>query len=121
MACSACVLTGFLLRPRLAALPLTRPWQHPDTLSAWHLYVIQVDPAKRLAVYEGLKAAGIYAQIHYIPVHTQPWYRALGFKTGDFPAAESYYAGALSLPMYYGLSDADQDRVIAALKAALEA
>lgn len=106
---------------KLAALPLTRPWQHPDTLSAWHLYVIQVDPAKRLAVYEGLKAAGIYAQIHYIPVHTQPWYRGLGFKPGDFPAAESYYAGALSLPMYYGLSDADQDRVIAALKAALEA
>lgn len=104
---------------KLAGLPLTTPWQHPDTLSAWHLYVIQVPAAKRLAIFEGLKAAGIHAQIHYIPVHTQPWYRALGFKPGDFPGAERYYSQAISLPMYYGLADADQDRVIAALTAAL--
>ena len=99
----------------LAPLPLTRPWQHPDALSSWHLYVIQMPPEKRPAVYEGLKAAGIHAQVHYIPVHTQPWYRDLGFKHGDFPVAEEYYASALSLPMYYGLSNEDQDRVVAAL------
>ncbi len=101
---------------KLAALPLTRPWQHPDTLSAWHLYVIQVAAEQRLAVYEGLKAAGIHAQVHYIPVHTQPWYHGLGYRRGDFPAAESYYASALSLPMYYSLSDADQDRIKDTLK-----
>lgn len=106
---------------KLAALPLTRPWQHPDTLSAWHLYVIHVAPEKRLAVYEGLKAAGILAQVHYIPVHTQPWYRALGFKSGDFPAAESYYAGALSLPMFYSLTNAEQDHVADTLKRLLAA
>lgn len=101
---------------QLAALPLTRPWQHPDTLSAWHLYVIQVPPEQRLAVYERLKAAGIHTQIHYIPVHTQPYYRSLGFNTGDFPVAEHYYAGALSLPMYFSLTDAEQDRVIGVLQ-----
>lgn len=106
---------------KLAGLPLTLPWQHPDTLSAWHLYVIQVSPEKRLAVYEGLKAAGIYAQIHYIPVHTQPWYRDLGFKPGDFPVAEHYYAGALSLPMYSSLTDEQQDHVVATLKQLLPA
>ena len=101
---------------KLAGLPLTRPWQHPDTVSAWHLYVVHVPAEKRLAVFQGLRAAGIYAQIHYIPVHTQPWYQTLGFKTGDYPVAESHYASAISLPMYYGLTDADQDRVVDALK-----
>ena len=101
---------------KLAVLPVTCPWQHPDTLSAWHLYVIQVATDQRLAVYQGLKEAGIYAQVHYIPVHTQPWYRALGFRPGDFPVAENYYAGALSLPMYFSLTDAEQDRVIHCLR-----
>jgi len=101
---------------KLAGLPLTTPWQHPDTLSAWHLYVIQVPAEKRLAIFEGLKAAGIFAQIHYIPVHTQPWYQALGFKRGDFPEAERYYSRAISLPMFSSLGENDQDRVIDALK-----
>jgi UDP-4-amino-4,6-dideoxy-N-acetyl-beta-L-altrosamine transaminase len=95
---------------------LTRPWQHPDTLSAWHLYVIQVPAEHRLRVYEGLKADGIFAQVHYIPVHTQPYYQQLGFQRGDYPLAESYYASALSLPMYASLTEAEQDRVIASLR-----
>jgi UDP-4-amino-4,6-dideoxy-N-acetyl-beta-L-altrosamine transaminase len=106
---------------KLSGLPLTLPWQHPDTLSAWHLYVIHVAPEKRLAVYEGLKAADILAQIHYIPVHTQPWYRDLGFKAVDFPVSKHYYAGALSLPMYSSLTDEQQDHVIATLKQLLAA
>lgn len=109
----------------LAPLPLILPWQHPDTRSAWHLYVVRPDPARtrteRAALYASLHAQGIRAQVHYIPVHTQPWYRQFGFKAGDFPEAERYYAGALSLPMYAGLADADQDRVVAALKASLAA
>lgn len=127
-------LPAFLARRRelaarydqlLADLPLILPWQHPDTLSAWHLYVVQVDeartPVTRLEVYEGLRQRAIYPQVHYIPVHTQPWYQDLGFEPGDFPEAERYYSRALSLPMYYSLSDADQDRVVAALREILQA
>ncbi|MEQ1748219.1 MAG: UDP-4-amino-4,6-dideoxy-N-acetyl-beta-L-altrosamine transaminase [Prosthecobacter sp.] len=127
-------LPAFLARRRelaarydrlLSSLPLITPSQHPDTLSSWHLYVVRVDasrtPTTRLTLYEGLRQRQIFPQVHYIPVHTQPWYQNLGFKLGDFPESEHYYSGALSLPMYYGLSEADQDRVIAALTEILEA
>lgn len=127
-------LPAFLARRRalaarydrlLAPLPLVLPWQHPDTLSSWHLYVVRPDTARtsvdRAALYAGLRERGIHAQVHYSPVHTQPWYRALGFKPGDFPQAERYYAGALSLPMYPALTDADQERVVTALQALLAA
>lgn len=103
----------------LDGLPVTRPWQHPDGLSAFHLYPIQVEPSRRLAVFRGLRECGIGVQVHYIPVHLQPYYRALGFRCGDFPVAESYYSGAVSLPMYPLLSDEQQDRVVAALRAML--
>lgn len=106
---------------KLAGLPLTLPWQHPDTLSAWHLYVIHVAPEKRLPLYNGLKAEGILTQIHYIPVHTQPWYHDLGFKPCDFPVSKQHYAGALSLPMYASLTDEQQDHVVATLKQLLSA
>lgn len=104
----------------LADLPLTLPWQHPDTVNAWHLYVIRLrlDRLKktRRQVVEELRAAGIGVQIHYIPVHTQPYYRRLGFKAGDFPEAERYYAETISLPMFAGLTDGEQERVVEALK-----
>ena len=104
----------------LRGLPLILPWQHPDGLSAWHLYVVRPDAAKtqvtRAQMYEGLRARGIAPQVHYIPVHTQPWYQGLGFQPGDFPEAEAYYSGALSLPMFASLSHQDQDQVVAALR-----
>jgi len=94
-----------------------------DRRSAWHLYPIQLagdaDGTLRRRVYDALTGAGIRVNVHYIPVHTQPYYRRLGFRSGDFPRAETYYRRALSLPMYYELSDEDQDRVVAALRAAL--
>lgn len=109
----------------LAPLPLVLPWQHPDTDSSWHLYVVRPDPTRtsvdRLRLYQGLRERQIHAQVHYIPVHTQPWYRQFGFKSGDFPVAEHYYSGALSLPLYPDLGEADQDRVVAALQALLAA
>lgn len=108
---------------KLAGLPLILPWQHPDTLSSWHLYVVQVDPSRtkvtRRALYDQLRKHGILGQVHYIPVHLQPYYRSLGFKRGDFPAAEQYYEHALSLPMFYSLTDGGQDRVVAALRSIL--
>jgi UDP-4-amino-4,6-dideoxy-N-acetyl-beta-L-altrosamine transaminase len=97
----------------LAGSGLTLPWQHPDALSSYHLYPIQVpDPRRRRAVFDDLRAAGIGVQVHYIPVHLQPYYRRLGFKQGDFPVAEAYYERAISLPMYATLTDAQQDFVV---------
>ncbi|WP_179380924.1 UDP-4-amino-4,6-dideoxy-N-acetyl-beta-L-altrosamine transaminase [Jannaschia marina] len=101
----------------LADLPLTRPAQNPDAYSAYHLYPIQVEDRAR--VFGELREDGIGVNVHYIPVHLQPYYRDRGFKPGDFPRAESYYDHAISIPLYAGLTEADQDRVVAALSAAL--
>lgn len=96
----------------LKDLPLTLPWQHPETQSAWHLYVIRVEAARRREIFERLRAEGILVNVHYIPVHTQPCYRRLGFSPGDFPEAERYYSEAITLPLYYGLKDEEQQRVV---------
>jgi len=96
----------------LQDLPLTRPWQHPETDSSWHLYVVRLH-------LEALRQAGIGVNLHYIPVHTQPYYQALGFQWGDFPQAEQYYREAISLPLYFGLTESDQDRVIQTLREVL--
>jgi dTDP-4-amino-4,6-dideoxygalactose transaminase len=103
----------------LGNLPLVRPAPPDDVESAWHLYVVRVDAARHKAVFEALRADGIGVNLHYIPVHTQPYYRAMGFTPGQFPQAEAYYAEAISIPLYAGLSDADQDRVVDALRRAL--
>ncbi len=107
----------------LSNLPLVRPWQDPAGLSAFHLYPIWIDPwtdgQTRAAVFARLRAAGIGVQVHYIPVHLQPYYRKQGFNPGDFPNAERYYAGAISIPLYTRLTDAEQDQVIAALSSSL--
>ncbi|MBF0160929.1 MAG: UDP-4-amino-4,6-dideoxy-N-acetyl-beta-L-altrosamine transaminase [Magnetococcales bacterium] len=104
----------------LADLPLTLPWQHPDSDSAWHLYVVclrlEQIRSSRLQVFNALRAAGIGVNVHYIPVHTQPYYRKLGFKVGDFPESERYYAGALSLPLFPTLTDAQQEYVVDTLR-----
>ena len=101
---------------KLKDLPVILPYQHPETESAWHLYVIQVEAARRREIFEHLRAEGILVNVHYIPVHTQPYYKKLGFKTGDFPEAEQYYRGAITLPLHYGLSDKEQDYVIERLQ-----
>ena len=107
----------------LADLPVITPWQHPDTCSAWHLYVVRLhqDQAKHLhhEVFTQLRAAGVGVNLHYIPIHTQPYYQKLGFKHGDFPVAEAYYDNAISLPLYPSLSDNDQQHVVKSLQAAL--
>jgi len=108
----------------LADLPLTLPWQHPDSYSAWHLYVIrlQLDRIKtsHRAVFEAMRARDIMVNLHYIPVHTQPWYRKMGFRDGDFPQAEQYYREAISIPMHPNLTDAEQDFVVEVLREAIE-
>jgi UDP-4-amino-4,6-dideoxy-N-acetyl-beta-L-altrosamine transaminase len=104
----------------LAEFPLIRPGRRNNTESAWHLYTIRLsNPLSRREVFERLRAAGIGVNVHYIPVHTQPHYRRLGFLPGDFPRAEAYYEAAISLPLYYDLSEAMQDQVVEALGQAL--
>lgn len=108
---------------QLAGLPLQLPWQHPDSNSAWHLYVIRVDADKtahpRREVFDALRAAGIGVNLHYIPVYMQPYYERLGFQRGLCPEAEAYYAEAISIPMFASLDAAAQERVVAALQAAV--
>ena len=104
----------------LSDLPVTRPWQHPDTLSSWHLYVVAMpDQLDRREVFEAMQAQGVGVQVHYIPVHTQPYHRAMGFNVGDFPVAERYYKSAFSLPLFPDLSDGEQYQVVEALRKAL--
>ena len=105
----------------LAGLPLKLPARRADRLSAWHLYAIEIDTSRvsRRSVFDTLRAADIGVNVHYIPIHTQPHYRRMGFKPGDFPAAEAYYAHALSLPLFPALTHAEQDHVVATLRGAL--
>ena len=109
----------------LADLPITLPWQSPESYSAFHLYVIrlQLDTigTGHRQVFEYLRDREILVNLHYIPVHTQPYYRQFGFKNGDYPEAEQYYREAISIPMHPLLSIEDQDRVVGALREALAA
>lgn len=104
----------------LADLPVKTPWQHSDTASAWHLYVIRIDRRRtgrsHRAAFDALRAAGVGVNLHYIPVYRQPYYRELGFGQGYCPNAEDYYAEAISLPMFPSMTDAEQDFVIASVR-----
>jgi UDP-4-amino-4,6-dideoxy-N-acetyl-beta-L-altrosamine transaminase len=108
----------------LKDLALVTPYQHPDTYPSWHLYVIrlQLDRLTRShkEIFELLRAAGIGVNVHYIPVHLQPYYQDLGFKSGQFLEAEQYYREAISLPLYSGLTDEQQDRVMDTLREILK-
>lgn len=97
----------------LAGLSLHLPHNHPDSYSALHLYIVQVQggPAARKALFEELRRDQINVNVHYIPVHLQPYYRQLGFGPGQFEKAETYYAQALSLPMFPTLQEQQQEQV----------
>ena len=107
----------------LNSLPINTPWQHPDSYSGLHLYVIrlQLDQIQKThrEVFEALRELGIGVNLHYIPVHTQPHYERMGFKAGDFPQAQTYYREAISIPMFQTMTDEQQDGVIAALRKAV--
>lgn len=107
----------------LAELPVTTPFQHPDSYSAFHLYVIQLRTAEisrtHREVFEEVRRRGIGVAMHYIPVYTQPYYKKLGFSEGYCPLAEQYYSAAMTLPIYPGLSEEKQERVAAVLSDAV--
>lgn len=84
---------------------------------AWHLYVAQFRAKNRKNIYEQLKKQGIFCQVHYIPLHLQPYYQKMfGYRKGQFPKAEKYYQRCLSLPLFPGLGASDQNRVIKSIK-----
>ena len=107
----------------LSGLPLKLLEIPEDVVSSLHLAVIRLEEQSselHRYVFEGLRAAGIGTQLHYSPVHLQPYYRRLGFREGQFPEAESYGTNAISLPLYPGLKDTEQQLVANAIKALLD-
>ncbi|KYL33216.1 UDP-4-amino-4,6-dideoxy-N-acetyl-beta-L-altrosamine transaminase [Pseudoalteromonas agarivorans] len=110
---------------KLAELPITLPYQLPNTYSGLHLYVIRLNlneiSKTHKEVFDALRESGIGVNLHYIPVHLQPYYQKMGFKQGDFPNAENYYSNAISLPMFHGMTHEQQDEVISKLTLILDA
>ena len=106
----------------LEDLPLILP--EISDKSSWHLYVIRIDKSKtdktRFEVFNHMRNQGIGVNVHYIPVHTQPFYRNLGFRTGDFPISELFYSQAISLPIYPAITRNQLDEVVVSIKSALE-
>ena len=88
------------------------PYRQDNVVHAFHLYVIQVEADKRKGLYDYLRANKVYSQVLYIPAHLMPYYRQFGWKAGDMPVAEDYYAKCLALPMFPTLTDEEQRWVI---------
>jgi UDP-4-amino-4,6-dideoxy-N-acetyl-beta-L-altrosamine transaminase len=109
----------------LAGLPLTLPWQHPSSYSAYHLYVIRLHlnciQSTHRQVFEALRAKNILVNLHYIPIHTQPIYQKMGFRPGDYPAAEQYYRETISIPMHPSLTPKEQNFVVDCIREAVAA
>jgi UDP-4-amino-4,6-dideoxy-N-acetyl-beta-L-altrosamine transaminase len=120
-------LEGFLARRHelaarydhaLRGLPVRLPARSPANRSALHLYIIHC--RLRSQLFQALRKAGVGVNVHYIPVYRQPYYRKLGFRPDDFPHAEAYYAGALSLPLFPALTDTQQDYVVSTIRDCLQ-
>ncbi len=107
----------------LADLPIRIPKQSADTNSSWHIYAVRLDKTctskSKAEIFEEMKKRGVTLNLHYIPVHLQPYYQALGFQQGDFPASERYYEEAFTLPLYYELKDEQQNQIVRALREVL--
>ena len=103
----------------LSNLPIITPKQELYSLSSWHLYVIRIEESTtKMSHYEAfntLREKKIWVNLHYIPIHLQPFYQKMGFKKGDFPKAEQYYKQAISLPIFFSLTNKEQDYVVKVL------
>ncbi|WP_459657429.1 UDP-4-amino-4,6-dideoxy-N-acetyl-beta-L-altrosamine transaminase [Vibrio rotiferianus] len=108
----------------LKSLPVVLPYQLENTYSGLHLYVIRLQLDKisltHKEVFDALRGKGIGVNLHYIPVHTQPYYEKMGFSEGDFPESERYYREAISLPMFHAMSEMQQDTVVQVLTEILQ-
>lgn len=101
---------------------LALPCNHPDIKASWHIYCVQLkNPAVRKHAFDYLRKSGIGTQVHYIPVHMQPYYRKnFGYRAGDYPKAESYYGRTITLPIFPRLRQSDLKRIVRTLKEALK-
>lgn len=101
-------------------LPVIRPYQDKDNYSSFHLYPIQIDLNKvsknREQIFNLLRENDVGVNVHYIPIHTQPYYRQFGFKEGDFPNSEAYYNRAISIPLFHSMTIEQQDTVVTILR-----
>ena len=104
----------------LADLPIRTPTQSKDANSVWHIYVVRLDRTrvkkKKIQIFEEMKMHGVMLNLHYIPVHLQPYYQMLGFRQGAFPVSERFYEEAFTLPLYYGLTDCQQEQIAIMLR-----
>lgn len=104
----------------LASLPVSYQKSDPASKSSWHLFVIRLLGVNSLdqksSIFDSLRSRGIGVNVHYIPVHTQPYYKQLGFDWGMFPEAESYYTQAISIPLFPELKESEQDYIVEELK-----
>lgn len=103
----------------LKAIDFAPPWQHPDTYSSYHLYPIRVSlenkDINQISLYQLLQKNGISSNVHYIPIHRQPYFENLGFKEGDFPIAEKYFKETISIPIFPTLKSKLQKKIIRVL------
>ena len=104
----------------LADLPLKLPAKQTQSQSAWHLYMVELTQHDRQQVFQQLHEKGVGVNVHYIPIHLQPFYQQLGFKQGDFPISEHFYQNALTLPLFPSLTDLEQNKVIETLHQVLK-
>ncbi len=107
----------------LKDLPVVLPWQSLDGQSAWHIYVIQLVgdlAANREAIFRKLRDCGVGVNVHYIPIHTQPFYQKRGFAWGDFPFAEEYYQRLITLPLFPDLTEKEQNYIVSTLRSAIQ-
>ena len=104
----------------LQDLPVKTPYVMEGANPSWHIYVVRLSFDQRCKtkqqIFEEMKEKGITLNLHYIPVHRQPYYERLGFRQGDFPESEKYYEEAFTLPLYYELTGGEQDEIIGAFK-----
>jgi len=103
---------------------IVKPYQHINSYSSFHLYPIQIEldgiSKSHTQVFEELRQNGIGVNVHYIPIHTHPYYKSFGFKSGDFPNSELYYSQAISIPLHHGMTFDQQDEVISSLNEVLQ-
>ena len=108
---------------KLKNFPLKLPYQDSDTNSSWHLYIVRMNTGKikktKAEIFNEMRENGVTLNLHYIPVHTQPYYEKLGYKPEECPVSLKYYEEVFTLPLYYSLTDEQQDYVIEALKKVL--
>lgn len=108
----------------LKNMSLKLPYQSQNTNSSWHIYVVRADFSKlkitKKELFAKMREKGINLNLHYIPVHTQPYYIELGFKKGDFPISEKYYEEVFTLPLFYDLTDKQQEYVVKCLSGVLK-